>query len=348
VKQHGVDFQVDDQYLDTLRLAGADDTLIAALREASAAATAQVVVETSPNAEVYLDSELQGRANAQGELTVKSKLGAHTLKVSLKGKKDFEQTVSLAARQATRIEARLEDIGPTAGQVRENPKDGLKYVWIPPGTFMMGCSPGDKECYSDEKPSHRVTISKGFWMGQTEVTVGAYKRFVAATGRQMPNAPGFNSGWANDNMPIVYVMWNDARDYCTWAGGRLPTEAEWEYAARGGSTEARYGNLDEIAWYVRNSGDQTHEVAQKRANGFGLFDMLGNVWEWVNDWYGENCYAASPERDPRGPDRGGYRVLRGGSWGDGPGVVRVSGRTGVSPGYAVSGGFRCGGEVFAP
>jgi formylglycine-generating enzyme required for sulfatase activity len=193
-----------------------------------------------------------------------------------------------------------------------------------------------------------VTISKGFWMGQTEVTVGAYKRFVAATGRQMPNAPGFNSGWANDNMPIVYVMWNDARDYCTWAGGRLPTEAEWEYAARGGSTEARYGNLDEIAWYVRNSGDQTHEVAQKRANGFGLFDMLGNVWEWVNDWYGENCYAASPERDPRGPDRGGYRVLRGGSWGDGPGVVRVSGRTGVSPGYAVSGGFRCGGEVFAP
>jgi formylglycine-generating enzyme required for sulfatase activity len=141
----------------------------------------------------------------------------------------------------------------------------------------MGCSPRDKECGSDEKPAHRVTITKGFWMGQTEVTVGAYKHFATASGQQQRRAPSFNSGWANDNMPIVNVTWNDAHHYCTWAGGRLPSEAEWEYAARGGNTEARYGPLDEVAWYHGNSGDRTRAVAQKLANGFGLFDVLGNA-----------------------------------------------------------------------
>ncbi len=153
---------------------------------------AELVVMTSPNAEVYLDGESQGHANAQGELTMKAKLGAHALKVSLAGKKDFEQSITLAAQQTTKIEARLENVAPPAGTVRENPKDGLKYVWIPPGTFMMGCSPGDNECQANEKPAHQVTITKGFWMGQTEVTVGAYKRFAGATGRQMPPEPNFN------------------------------------------------------------------------------------------------------------------------------------------------------------
>lgn len=241
-----------------------------------------------------------------------------------------------------------EDYRPTATAVRENPKDGLKYVWIPPGTFMMGCSLGDTECVDREKPSHQVTISKGFWIGQTEVTVGAYKRFAAATGRRMPPAPSFNNSWANDNMPIVNVTWNDARDYCTWAGGRLPTEAEWEYAARGGSTEARYGPIDEIAWYDKNSEGQTHEVAQKRANGFGLFDVLGNVWEWVNDGYDEKGYHHRPSQDPSGATSGVYRVLRGGSWLDLPRLVRVSYRNWYYPASRDGGGFRCGGEVVSP
>jgi formylglycine-generating enzyme required for sulfatase activity len=420
VAQRGIDFLADDQYFDMLRTAGADDTLLAAVRQASAAVRGNLAIETSPHAEVYLDGELQGRANDQGDLTVKAKPGAHALKLSLKGKNDFEQSVTLAGLQAVEIEARLADapgsirvrtqvgarvtldnasrgsadangeillsnLSPgvhdlrisaplkkdyqqavtvlegeenrveaklenlTAGTLRENPKDGLKYAWIPPGTFMMGCSPGDKECFKSEKPGHQVTITKGFWTGQTPVTVAAYKRFAGATGRQMPDAPSFNSGWTKENMPMVMVTWDDAQAYCMWAGGRPPTEAEWEYAARGGSTAARYGPIDEVAWYDQNSGNQMHDVAQKRANGFGLYDVLGNAYEWVNDRYDEHYYQSSPAQDPQGPGSGQYRVLRGGAWCDNPGVVRVSLRYRFDPGFRGNlNGFRCAREVDIP
>lgn len=233
--------------------------------------------------------------------------------------------------------------------MKENPKDGLKYAWIPPGTFQMGCSPGDSECESDEKPSHRVTLSKGFWLGQTEVTVDAYKRFASGTGRGMPSAPSFNSGWSNGQMPVVSVTWEDAQAYCTWAGGRLPTEAEWEYAVRGGSTEGRYGPLDGIAWYDKNSGSGAHQVGEKRANAFVLFDMLGNVWEWVSDWYEAGTYANSLAVDPSGPPSGTRRVVRGGSWFSDPRGVRVSYRGWNLPVYSGNyNGFRCVREVDSP
>jgi formylglycine-generating enzyme required for sulfatase activity len=309
-----------------------------------------ILIKTTPGAEVSLDNSRRGVADAGGQLTLSEvATGVHALRIAARGKKDFSQTVNVSSGQETRVEAALLDLAPAAGSVRENPSDGLKYVWIPPGTFMMGCSASDKECDGDEKPSHRVTISKGFWIGQTEATVGAFKRFVAATGRQMPDTPKFNSGWANDDMPIVNVTWDDAHDFCAWTGGRLPTEAEWEYAARGGSAEARYGPIDEIAWYDKNSGGQTHAVTEKRANGFGLFDTLGNAWEWVNDWYDRHYYLSSPGTDPPGPASGKRHVLRGGSWGLGPRNVRVSLRYMSLPGgrYDV-GGFRCGGEVAGP
>ncbi len=249
---------------------------------------------------------------------------------------------------------------PAPGTVRTNPKDGLKYVWIPPGTFMMGCSLGDNDCKKNEKPPHRVTITKGLWIGQTEVTVEAYGKYVNVEPVDMPGGQG------GEQNPVVNVTWDEAAAYCQWDGGRLPTEAEWEYAARGGSAEARYGDIDDVAWYSKNSGKRTrevkaekrmrklsgngtHEVAQKRANGFGLFDVLGNAWEWVEDWYDENYYRNSPSQDPSGPAGGSMRVQRGGSWYDDPWNVRVSSRVMNNPGSRdVYSGFRCAGEVVNP
>jgi formylglycine-generating enzyme required for sulfatase activity len=230
-----------------------------------------------------------------------------------------------------------------------NPQDGLKYAWILPGSFQMGCSPGDAGGRDDEKPRHQVTLTKGFWLGQTVVTVGAYKRFAEGTGKAMPETPRFNPGWSNEQMPMVNVSWDDAQAYCAWAGGRLPTEAEWEYAGRAGSREARYGPLDDVAWYNRNSGGQTHPVGEKRANGFGLYDMLGNVLEWVHDWYDQNYYQNSPAQDPPGPASGQFRVLRGGSGDDDPSNVRLSDRCRGNPANRLDYvGFRCGGKVFGP
>jgi formylglycine-generating enzyme required for sulfatase activity len=219
------------------------------------------------------------------------------------------------------------------GDTRINPKDGLTYAWIPPGTFMMGCTTGDPECYSDEKPAHQVTISKGFWMGQTEVTQEAFKR---VTGKSPSTFKG-------TKLPVEQVTWNDAKSYCEAVGMRLPTEAEWEYAARGGASGARYGKLDEIGWYMSNSENKTHEVGYKQANGFGLNDMLGNVWEWVSDWYGS--YPANAASDPQGAASGQYLVLRGGSWGNDAKYIRVSFRFRDAPeNRGINIGFRCGGE----
>jgi formylglycine-generating enzyme required for sulfatase activity len=226
---------------------------------------------------------------------------------------------------------------PPPVSTRVNPKDGLTYVWIPPGTFMMGCSPGDSECYDNEKPSHRVTITKGFWMGQTEVTQAAYERV-------MQGDPEFLF-FKGASLPVETITWDEAGAYCKAVGKRLPTEAEWEYAARGGSSEVRYGALDAVAWYDKNSSRKTHPVGRKQANGYGLYDMLGNVWEWVEDWYDEKYYASSPASDPKGPSSGKLRVLRGGSFYNNPRNLRASYRIRSVPvNQYINFGFRCAGE----
>jgi formylglycine-generating enzyme required for sulfatase activity len=222
---------------------------------------------------------------------------------------------------------------PRAGATKVNPTDGLTYVWIAPGTFQMGCSPGDGECYDDEKPAHHVTITRGYWMGQTAVTQEAYER---VTGKNPSRFKGAR-------LPVENVNWEEARSYCEAVGMRLPTEAEWEYAARAGATGSRYGELDRIAWYDGNSGGKTHPVGEKEPNAWGLYDVLGNVWEWVSDW--DANYQAGSQNDPAGPASGKQRVLRGGSWYNYARNARASLRNGVEPEYRNDNiGLRCVGN----
>ena len=217
---------------------------------------------------------------------------------------------------------------------------GLKWVSIPGGTFQMGCSPGDSYCGKDEEPSHSVTLSS-FEMLETEVTEGQY---LAVTGEDPSDDYG---GGGGSNSPVENVTWFDAQAYCESAGGRLPTEAEWEYAARGGTT-TKYSCgdasscLDGIAWYDDNSGGHKHDVKGKDPNGYELYDMSGNVWEWVSDWYDSDYYDVSPDNNPQGPNSGSSRVIRGGGFGNGAYSLRVSNGVYFLPsggGYVV--GFRC-------
>ena len=245
---------------------------------------------------------------------------------------------------------------------------GLRYVRIAPGAFMMGCSPGDARCNNAEKPQHYVVISKGFWIANTPTTVAAWnsQRYQMGGIPSLMTSDNFGRRDLNrgQDVPVVGVSWNDAQTFCAQAGGRLPTEAEWEYAARAGSSESRYGEIDSIAWHADNSGNQRidsarmpsegfgqalanngnapHAVRQKLPNKWGLYDMLGNVWEWTADWYGAGYYAQSPKADPKGPSEGTVRIIRGGSWQDEPRASRASARFWREPSEVNAAvGFRC-------
>lgn len=203
-------------------------------------------------------------------------------------------------------------------------------VLVPAGTFLMGSADGEK----DESPPHTVDLA-AFLVDRTEVTNAAYALFWRADGgAESPHTPaGFegngSAGWPEvarlrPDHPVVGVTWFGAEAYCRWTGRRLPTEAEWEKAARG--TDGRvwpWGNdvtPDSTRANLHGEGDGYPRSTAPAgafppgASPFGALDMAGNVWEWVSDWYGADFYAKSPRRNPKGPDRGGVRTLRGGSW----------------------------------
>jgi formylglycine-generating enzyme required for sulfatase activity len=235
-----------------------------------------------------------------------------------------------------------------------NPKDGLPYVWIPPGEFRMGATPGDTEAEADEKPHHAVRITKGLWLGATPVTVAAYKRFARENRREMPPAPDFNPEWSKEDHPVVRVTWDEATAYCEWTGGRLPTEAQWEFAARGGNDGLKYPWGNEITPQNANYGGSkwkgTSPVHSYPPNAWGLYDMAGNVWEWIADWYDKDYYASltshTPPEDPRGPQSGKVRVLRGGSFRYDTGNLRASYRFRSAPVNRYNGiGFRCARDI---
>ena len=205
-------------------------------------------------------------------------------------------------------------------------------VYVPGGTFTMGAtSEQDSDADSDEKPIHSVMLS-GYHIGQTEVTQALW---TAVMGSHPSNFKG-------DQRPVESVSWNDCQTFIarlnakTGKNFRLPTEAEWEYAARGGhsggSKYAGSDNINTVAWYADNSGDETHNVATKSPNSLGIYDMSGNVYEWCQDWYGD--YISSSQTNPKGPFNGVYRVFRGGCWGIFARGCRVSGRFSRTPSFS--------------
>lgn len=217
-------------------------------------------------------------------------------------------------------------------------------VKVAGGTFTMGDELGFGG--KDEQPTHQVTLTD-YYIGKTEVTVAQYRYYCNSSVVSMPEEPSW--GW-NSNDPIVSVSWNDAINYCDWLSEKLdknitlPTEAQWEFAARGGNQSKGYKyaggrSMVTAGWYNDNSGGKTHAVAQKKANELGLYDMSGNVWEWCLDWYNSNYYATSPNKKPKNTAPGNYRVLRGGSWYRMASRCRVSNRPSRMPGRNSS-GFR--------
>jgi len=249
---------------------------------------------------------------------------------------------------------------PRPGQERDfllTDEMSIRMCWIPPGEFLMG-SREDEFVRSADETQHRVRISSGFWMAKYPVTQAQW-RAVMGSRPSACGAPGFLSGWFGNpekdtswrDLPVERVSWNDiagpggfiekVNQTAAATGGRfhLPTEAQWEYACRAGTTGPYAGDLEQMAWYDRNSGEKTHPVGRKKPNAWGLHDMHGNVWEWCADWYG--AYPEGAASDPSGPVSGTNRVGRGGSWDYRAISCRSANRGNGNPGFTSNNiGFR--------
>jgi sulfatase modifying factor 1 len=306
---------------------------------------ATLAVNSEPEgASVYVDGQKVGETPCTVEIDAG---GAGEREVSVAVSKDGHRTKGakvklVAGKQASWTDIRLEELKSEI----DNQKSKIGMVLIPAGEFLMGSNDGE----DSEKPVHTVYLND-FYMDIYEVTNAQYRRFVQATGHREPEGyghvngkwqsvgfkPWSDSNFSGDNQPVVCVSWEDAKAYCDWAGKRLPTEAEWEKAARGGLTGKKYiwgdawppprgaGNFaDKTAktvfsdWSIIEGYDDGYvypaPVGSFDPNGYGLYDMAGNVWEWCADWYDLGYYAKSPKENPTGPSYGKYRVLRGGSW----------------------------------
>jgi formylglycine-generating enzyme required for sulfatase activity len=290
----------------------------------------QVTISSTPTgASLTIDGKPAGTTPYTGSLT----FGNHTLRIEQDGNRVEKQITISQTGGETDFSL---SFGPQT--FTETVKGvSFKMVAIKGGTFEMGSNDG----YSDEKPVHSVTVSD-FYMGETEVTQALWKSVMGTN----------PSNFKGDNLPVETVSWNDAKEFITKLNRltgknyRLPTEAEWEYAAGGGLTNRTKwagtnteSSLGSYAWYGSNSNSQTHPVGTKSPNGLGLFDMSGNVWEWCSDWKGD--YSSGGQTNPQGPASGSGRVLRGGSWGISPSGCRVAYRNHNTPDYRnVSLGFR--------
>jgi len=239
-------------------------------------------------------------------------------------------------------------------------KDGSAMILVPAGEFLMGSPEG--EGGKEEHPQHKVYLD-AYYIDKYEVTNQQFAKFLNERGKDTDEngqkmvfehewgikkvGQGFSPAKSYESYPVINVTWYGANQYAKWAGKRLPTEAEWEKAARAGSnTKYCYGNeenkLSEYAWYSANSGSKTHSVGAKEPNIWGVYDMHGNVWEWCNDWYDESYYKNAFYKNPQGPDKGSPRVIRGGSWSNDAVGCRAANRLGNNPDNRWNNiGFRC-------
>jgi sulfatase modifying factor 1 len=225
-------------------------------------------------------------------------------------------------------------------------RDGAPLILIPAGPFFMGSETGQ----DDERPIHRIELD-AFYIDKYEVTVSRYARFLRAQSPDRPFLWKQATEGAQGQKPVIGVDWFDAKEYCEWVGRRLPSEAEWEKAARGDdqrtypwgneSPTRAHANAGQHTW----SGYDTLETVGSHARGdspYGVADLAGNVWEWIADWYDQTYYAASPAKNPRGPKAGPLRALRGGAWNNDAAVIRATNRAAYAPSARRNDvGFRC-------
>ena len=307
---------------------------------------------TPSSATVLVDNKMVNGSNGVAQTTLP--VGQHSYIVACNGYESEEGMVKLKASAPSNLQITLTKEAtatrntvaqPTVAQqpVVQAPvtngdnisipvKDGISIdmVRVEAGTFVMGATPEMESPYDWEKPTHQVTLTNDYYIGKYEVTQNLWK---AVMGKNPSKFKG-------DNLPVEQVSWNDCQKFISKLNNitgktfRLPTEAEWEYAARGGKKSRGYqysgsNNLSDVAWYVGNSWSKTHAVGSKQANELGIYDMSGNVWEWCHDWYGK--YSSSSQTNPTGATSGSIRVNRGGSWGSSAGLCRSSFRNYNSP-----------------
>lgn len=253
-------------------------------------------------------------------------IGEYNLEVKAPGFESFAKKIIITENNTTYEEVTLKSFAR-----KKTSRELQNMVYVQGGTFIMG----DDDGAPNEKPAHEVLVNS-FYIDRYEVTVLEYRQFCIATGRKMPKEP--DSGW-KDNEPITGVGWDDASKYGEWAGKRLPTEAEWEYAARGGNKTNSFkysgsNNLTEIAWYRGNSEFKPGIIGAKKPNELGVFDMSGNAFEWCRDWYSSNYYQKREKNNPQGPSGSALKVVRGGSYSSENSKCRISARDGVDPSAA--------------
>ena len=277
----------------------------------------------------------EARVKAEAEERERQRLAAEAKAIE-------EKALAEAKAKAEAMRARMASGGAFRAEAGERLVLGLAVRWVPSGRFTMG-SPSSEPDRSSDEVQHEAVLTRGFFLAETECTQGQWEAVMG----------GNPSHFKGSERPVEQVSWSEAVEYCRkltdkqrtegilpegWEW-RLPTEAEWEYAVRAGTTWARYGELDTIAWHGGNSGSETHRVSQKAANAWGLYDMMGNVWEWCADWSGD--YPTGSVTDPTGPNSGSDRVNRGGSWYNFARNARSARRNGFVPGSRINNlGFR--------